>query len=253
MGELRKIIDKALGHLLVRTLIGFMATLATYFQYRESDATIWFWILLIVILISIILVIWKPTIELLNNYQKRRLIERTKRIEQIQKIDILTQLINEFISIERTKQFSIKNDEGINIRAVAILIVEREIGVILNIGKNENIQAGTRLKIFRRDNFTSSGEVIEQPLAVVEVKYVQIGNNCSQAVVIHQIDKDYWDNVQIILRTEQSLDPPQNFSVPYIISELSELSLEDITAIKLYLELIRSSLISNSQLANLES
>ena len=127
-------------------------------------------------------------------------------MEQIQKIDTLTQLINEFISIEKTKQFSIKNSEGFNIKAVAILIVEREIGVILNVGKNEDIQAGTRLKIFRRDNFTSSGDIIEHPLAIVEVKYVQIGNNCSQAVVIHQIDKDFWESVQTDLLTEQKLD-----------------------------------------------
>ena len=67
--------------------------------------------------------------------------------------------------------------------------------------------------IYRNDAFTTNGDRIESPLAIVEITYIQANNNCSQAIVVQKIDENYWTMVSKQLNTNANLTPPSNFVI----------------------------------------
>ncbi|TEU13451.1 MAG: hypothetical protein E3J21_18650 [Anaerolineales bacterium] len=155
----------------------------------------------------------------------------------------MTELINDFATVEKARRLADTIQGGGNVRVVAILPIEdRRVGVMLNIGEEENLEVGTRLLVYRIDHYTSDGQHIEQPLAVVQVTYVQTENNCSHAVVLDRLDPEFWDQATMQLKREKHIDPPRNFAMPYMPKELHSLSLEDLTTFRQYLETIHDSL-----------
>ena len=158
-----------------------------------------------------------------------------------QRVKMLTELIDLFATLEKARRLA-DTIKG-NARVVAVLPVEEgRIGVMLNIGRKENLQVGTQLLVYRIDRYTSDGQSIEWPLGLVQVTYVQAENNCSQAIVLDLTDREFWNQAMTRLRRERHIEPPRNFAVPYIPQELSSLSLEDLMTFRQYLEAIRDSL-----------
>jgi len=193
------------------------------------------------------LIIGVPIAKNWYRQQKRKWIQYTStEISQNQKLEILSELLNDFESIEKAKKLLNTLNGRKDVRVLSILPIEHNLGVIVNIGANENLQLGTRLIVYRNDTFTTNGDRIESPLAIVEITYVQANNNCSQAIVIRKLDENYWTTVNKQLNTNSSITPPSNFVIPHEISELSSLSIKDIQTFREYLEVIRTSLIAQS-------
>ncbi len=172
--------------------------------------------------------------------QKRRIMQARLYYNHQQKVETLTELIDKFTTFEKARCLA-DTIKG-NVRVVAILRVEEgRIGVMLNIGRKENLQVGTQLLVRRIDRYTFDGQRIEQPLGLVRITYVQAENNLSQAVVLRRLDPEFWDQATARLRQEEMIDPPKNFAVPYIPQELRGLSLEDLMTFRHHLEATRDS------------
>lgn len=231
--------SKLLHSPLVRFFPWLIGAIASYIEFKQAGLTWFFWVLCFLTIIAALV----PAVPLVLKWlreQKQRIETARLYYNHEQKVETLTELIDEFETLEKAKCFAdaVKR----NVRVVAILPVERRIGVILNIGRQENLQAGTRLLVHRIDHYTPDGEHIEQPLGLVQVTYVQAENNCSQAVVLDPRDREFWDQATTRLKWEKRIDPPKNFVVPYIPPELRGLSLEALTIIRQHLEAIRDSL-----------
>jgi hypothetical protein len=224
----------------VRLCFGLISAIATYFQYEQAGRTLLFWILCgVTIIVALLTAV--PLVLKWRQERKRR--EAMKRLyyDHQQKVKTLTELIEEFATLEKARCLA-DTIKG-NVRVVAILPVEEgKIGVMLNIGKKENLQVGTQLLVRRINHYTSDGQHIERPLCLAQVTYVQAENNCSQAVVLDWSDREFWDQAIARLRREKRIDPPRNFAVPYIPPELYSLSLEDLKIIRQSLEAICDSL-----------
>lgn len=224
----------------VRFSVGLIGAVATYIEFEQAGWTLWFWVLCGLTAIAALLAM-VPLVQ--GWFRKRKWWGAIERLyyDRLQRVETLSRLIEDFATFEKAKRLAdaIRGD----IRVVAILPVEEgRIGVMLNIGREENLQVGTQLLVHRIDRYTSDGQHIEQPLGLIEVTYVQAENNCSQAVVLDPSDREFWDQATGRLKREKYIDPPRNFAVPYIPQELGSLSLEDLMTFRQYLETIRNSL-----------
>lgn len=237
----------------IKILFGLLAFGATYLQYRDGGATIFFWLFLFITLFVMLLIVGLPIAKNWYLKQRRKWIENTRtEVSQNQKLEILKELLYDFENIEKAKNLSNSLNGRKDVRVLAILPIEHQLGVMLNIGGNENLQLGTRLMIYRNDSFTTNGDRIENPLGIIEVTYIQANNNCSQAIVIEKLDEDYWTIVSKQLNTNANITPPNNFVIPYEIAELSSLTIKDIETFRQYLEVIRTSLIAQSISSNID-
>jgi len=224
----------------VRFSVWLIGAIGTYLQYAQAGLTLLFWILCFLTVIAALLAAVLLGLKWLRERKRRTAMEGLYYNHQ-QKVKTLTELINEFATLEKARRLD--DTIQVNVRAVAILPVEEgRIGVMLNIGRKENLQVGTQLLVHRIDHYTSDGQHIERPLGLVRVTYVQAENNCSQAVVLDRSDREFWNQAMTRLRQEKRIDPPRNFAVPYIPQELRSLSLEDLMTIRQYLETICDSL-----------
>ena len=222
--------------------IGLISAIGIYLQYQQAGRTLWFWILCGVAIIAGLIAAGPPVLKWRQERKRREVAQRLYYDHQ-QKVKTLTQLIGEFAAFEKAGCLADAIKGRGNVRVVAILPAqEGRIGVMLNIGRGENVQVGTRLLVYRIDRYTSDGQQVECPLGLVQVTYVQAENNCSQAVVLHSPDQEFWDHATTRLKREKSIDPPRNRVVPYIPPELSGLSLDDLKTIRQYLEAIGHSL-----------
>lgn len=172
--------------------------------------------------------------------RKRRIEMQRLHYDHWQKVETLTELIGAFATLEKAKCLA-DTMKG-SARVVAILPVDGAVGLMLNIGTEEDVQVGTELLVHRIDRYTSDGHHIEQPLALVRVTYVQAENNCSQALVVGRLDPEFWDQATARLRREKRIEPPRNFAVPYVPAEMRSLSLESLAIFRESLETIRDSL-----------
>ena len=224
----------------VRLCFGLIGAIATYFEYDQAGRTLVFWILCGLTAIAVLLTAVPSA---LKWRQERKRWKATQRLyyDHQQKVKTLTELIDLFVTLGKARYLA-DTIKG-NARVVAVLPVEeRRIGVMLNIGKEENLQVGTQLLVHRIGGYTSDGQSIEWPLGLVQVTYVQAENNCSQAIVLDPSDRRFWNQAATQLSQETHIDPPRNFAEPYIPQELSSLSLEDLKTFRQYLETIRDSL-----------
>jgi hypothetical protein len=228
---------KLLHSPLVRFFPGLIGAIASYLQFQQAGWTLWFWVLGSLAAIATLLAAIPLCLERLRERKRRRTAARLYYDHQ-QKVKTLTELIDLFASVEKARCLA-DTIKTTDVRVVAILLVEGRLGVMLNIGKEENLQVGTRLLVHRIDRYTSDGRHIEWPLGLVQVTYVQGGNSCSQAIVLDPSDRECWDQATIRLKAERMIDPPKNFAMPYIPQELHSLSLEDLTTFREYLETIR--------------
>jgi hypothetical protein len=222
--------------------IGLISAIGTYFQYQQAGRTLWFWILCVVAIIAGLIAAVPPVVKWRQERKRREAAQRLYYDHQ-QKVETLTRLTDEFVALEKARCLADALTGRGNVRVVAILPVEEgRIGVMLNIGRKENLQAGTPLLVHRVDHYTSHGQRIESRLGLVQVTYVQAENNCSQAIVLDRSDREFWDQATTRLKREKSIDPPRNRVVPYIPPELRGLSLEDLTTIRQHLQAICVSL-----------
>ncbi len=159
---------------------------------------------------------------------------------------MLAALIEEFETIEKAKALAEAVRDKTIIHILAIPPFEKNIGVLLNVGQREDVKVGTRLLIYRTDEYAPSGQRIEQPIAIVKVTYIQAGNNCSQAIVSDRLDSEFWEQTAVRLQKEKRLDPPGNFATPHIPAELGNLSINNIATIRQYLETIYGLLIGKA-------
>jgi len=225
---------------LVRFFLGLISAVAAYLQFEQAGLTLWFWILCGFTAIAVLPAAILLCREWVRERKRRRAAERLYYDHQ-QQVKTLTELINLFVTLEKARCLA-DTIKG-NARVVAVLPVEEgRIGVMLNIGRKENLQVGTQLLVHRIDRYTSEGQSIEWPLGLVEVKYVQAENNCSQAIVLDPTDREFLDQATTRLRREKRIDPPRNFAVPYIPQELHNLSLEELATSREHLETICDSL-----------
>ncbi len=240
--RLRELIERWKNSLLIRLIILLIGAIATFLQYLTAGWTLLFWLLsgvaiLAAISIAIPLVVskwreqqatWANRAEPLHAYHSR--------------VKTLTDLIDWFETVEKAKALREKVGESKSIRIVAILPVEMELGVIINIGQIEDVRIGTRLLVYRKDRFTSEGQHIEQLIGAVQVTYVHCENDCSQAKIVDRRDREFWDQIEAQVQKAGNVTPPSNFAIPDVPAELAELTVENIVAFRRYLQLIRTSL-----------
>jgi len=225
---------------LVRFFPGLISAIAAYLQFEQAGRTLWFWVLCGLTAIAALLAAIPLCLEWFREQKRRRAAKRLYYDHQ-QEVKTLKKLIDRFATLEKARCLAdtIKADA----RVVAIIPVEEgRIGVMLNIGREENLQVGTQLLVHRIGGYTSDGQGIEWPLGLVQVTYVQAENNCSQAILLDPSDRELWNQAATRLRRERHIDPPRNFAVPYIPQELRSLSLEQLITFREYLETIHDSL-----------
>jgi hypothetical protein len=234
------------GSRYLRALLGLIGILAAYLQFRDAGATPLFWVLLIVaLLFSMLLIV--PVLRNAINIRRQRVDrDSNESTWKSQRLRILTELVKEFERVEKSKALLSEIGQRSPIRILTIRSTPSPLGVILNAGSQENVQVGTQLIVFRTDERTPGGEDVEKPLAIVEVTYVQVANNCCQAIVVRELDECFWNQVRADLISSNSLNPPRNFAIPHIPRELQGLSLEDITVVRQYLQRIREHLAKTS-------
>jgi hypothetical protein len=237
---LTSFVNNLCNSLSLRAAIGAISLVAAYLKFRDAGYTPLFWGLILVTLTFAILTLVPTLRKVIKIRRRRKDRESGESIWKSHRLRTLTALIDEFKSVEKSKALSSAIDKQSPIRVLAIRSVPSQLGVILNIGSKENVEVGTQLVAFRTDERTHSGEDVEKPLAVVEVTYVQVGNNCSQAAVIQELDKEFWDHVRSELLNSNSISPPRNFAVPYVPMELENISLEDISVFREFLQRIRN-------------
>jgi len=244
MQSAKELIERFRSDLWIGLLLSLISLIASFFEFRNSGWTCLFWLLIgLTLLVAVIAAV----LFFFRRHQEK------KRQDQVwnllynhqQRVETLNGLASIFSTCEKGKRLSATI--GDDARVVAILPVKRKVGVMLNIGEEESVEVGTQLGIYRVDHFTSEGEPIEELIGLVEVEYVQAGNNCSQAVVTLQLDQGFWDQTTMRLKQERRVDPPRNFVVPYIPREIQNLPLESLVTFKQYLETIRDSLIREDQ------
>lgn len=223
----------------VRLFPGLTSATAAYLQFRQAGLSVLFWILCGLTTIAVLLAMVPLALEWLEQRRWRNEMERL-HYDHGQNVETLTGLIAAFATLEKAKCLA-DTMKG-SARVVAILPVDGAVGVMLNVGTEEDVQVGTELLVHRIDRYTSDGQHIEQPLALVRVTYVQAENNCCQALVVGRLDPEFWDQATTRLRREKRIEPPRNFAAPYIPAELCSLSLEDLAIFREYLETIRDSL-----------
>lgn len=223
----------------VRLFPGLISATAAYLQFRQAGLTVLFWILCGLTVLAVALAAVLLALKWLKQRRWRIEMERL-HYDHRQKVDTLTKLMGTFAAFEKAKCLA-DTMKG-SVRVVTILPVDGGLGVMLNIGMEEHVQVGTELLVHRIDRYTSDGQHIEEPLALVRVTYVQAENNCSQAVVVARSDREFWDQAAARLGVQKRVEPPRNFAVPYIPPELCSLSLEDLAMFRRYLQTIRDSL-----------
>lgn len=224
----------------VRLFAGLISATTAYLQFRQAGLTVLFWMLCGLTVTAVLLTTVQLALKWLRQRRWRREMARL-RYDHQQKMQTLAQLADTFVTLEKAKRLADTMTD--DIRVVAILPVEGEVGVMLNVGTEEDVQVGTQLVVHRIDRYTSAGQQIEEPLALVRVTYVQAENNCSQGVVVARLDAEFWDQVAAQLGRQKKIEPPRNFAVPYIPEELRGLSLEDLAVFRGYLQIIHDSLI----------
>ena len=224
----------------VRLFPGVMGATTAYLQFRQAGLTVLFWMLCGLTAIAVLLATVPLALEWLEQRKRRDAMERLQ-YDHRQKVETLTGLVAAFATLEKAK--CLDDTMKGSARVVAILRVDGAVGVMLNIGTEEEVQVGTELLVHRIDRYSSDGQHIEQLLALVRVTYVQAENNCSQALVVGRLDPEFWDQATARLRRDKRIEPPRNFAVPYIPVELRSLSLQDLAIFRESLEAIRDSLI----------
>lgn len=212
---------------------------ATYLQYEQAGQSWLFWLFLALTILAFLLTTAAIGLKLLRERNYRRGVAHWMH-DYKQRIDAIKDLRDDLAKYEKTKNLA--DSLAIKIRAVAVLPVEQNIGVMLNIGKKEDLQVGTRFIMYQIDSSVSDKRLIEQPLGLIEVTYVQAGNNCSHAVVVESFDQDFWDRAWIQLRQNKSIDPPKNIVAPYIPKEFEALSFDDLATARKYLSAVINSL-----------
>jgi hypothetical protein len=222
---------------------------ATYLQYKQAGWTRWFWLVLaLILLVAFVATVVQSIRQRLAQRKERQrqlrlMAERTAAYQGYeQSIGMLGALITEFSDLEKTMSLAENvRDRSTPIRVIAIAPVEEQLGVLLNIGQEEGLEAGARLTVYRFDSHTLDGDSIERQLARVQVTYVQAHNNISQAVLLDQSDQEFWQHALEELRAAKQVHPPANFAAPYIPRELVGLTAQDLRILRGYLELILSS------------
>jgi len=215
--------------------IWLIALIANYLEFKNNNLTVLFWALLVLTFVPLLL----AGIAAVRQMQKQQQLLKAAGwyYNHQQKIENVKSLIEEFTTFQKAKSLADRITNGRNIRVLSILPVEGEVGVILNIGREENLQVGTQLQIYQIDEYTSDGHPVEQLLGLVEVTYVQAQNNISQAIVKDK-DREFWSQTRVRLKQERRIDPPRNFAVPYIPLELGNLSFENLASLIQYLEAV---------------
>lgn len=235
-----KVLSKVLHSRWVSLFLFLIGFIASYLEFAHAGWTLFFLVLCGLTIIAALLAAIPLGLKWFRG-QKRRAEMARLYYDHWQRVEMLKTLVKEFTTLEKAKCLADAIKE--NVRVVAILpVADRRVGVMLNTGEEEDLQVGTRLLVYRIDHYTPDGQHIEQPLALVQVTYVQAENNCSQAVVLDWLDPEFWDQATTQLKQEKHIDPPRNFAVPYIPEELRSLSLEDLTTFRQYLETIHDSL-----------
>ena len=223
----------------LRVAIAIIGLAAAYLQFRDAGATPLFWGFVLATRTCAILVLVPILRQVIKMRHRRIHRESSESTWKSQRLRALTALIDEFEGVEKSKALSKRIDQHSPIRVLTIRSAPPRLGVILNIGSSENVQVGTQLVVFRTDERTPGGEDVERPMALVEVTYVQVANNCSQAVVVRELDEDFWNQARGELLNSSSLTPPRNFAIPHIPRELEGISLEDMAVLRTYLQRIR--------------
>lgn len=244
--ELTKLLAK---NRLLQAILSFTSLIATYLQYYTSGVSWLFWMLLA---ITIAAVIWSVGVYFCNIFQQRIIDKARLYYDHKDRINTLTRLVQDFDRVEKSIELRRLTKPNQNIRLLSIIPIEREVGVIINIGKRENVQVGTHLIVYRIDSHTSDGKEIEQLWALIEVTYVQAENNCSQARIINSQDESFWRQIQTRLQKgERRIDPPRNFVTPYVPAELESFSGEQLRSFRSYFETVRHALIQTEQIHSL--
>ena len=223
----------------VRLSAGLITGTAAYLQFRDARLTVLFCILCGLTTIALAAAAVPVARKRLEERRWRAEITRLW-FDHHQKMETLAELADSFATLEKAKRLADALTDGV--RVVTILPVDGGIGVMLNIGSEEHVEVGTQLLVRRIDHYNSDGQHIEEPLALVRVVYVQAENNCSQGVVIGRLDREYWDRVPALVRRDGRAEPPKNFAVAHIPSELRALSVEELVVFQQSLETIRDSL-----------
>ena len=240
--QVRELMEHLGRNLWIRFLVSIITAITAYLEFRNAGWTPLFWGLCALTLVVALLIAVPLVHKRLQERQMQWLGKARLLYDHQHKVETLTTLIEEFATLEKAKYLAETLKDKRSIRVLAVLPVERMLGVILNIGKENDLQVGTQLLVYRTDEYTPNGKHIEEPLGLVQVTYVQAENNCSQAVVVDRQDRDFWDQATAQLKRERRITPPINFAVPYIPYELNSLSSGDLGTFQRYLETIRNSL-----------
>jgi len=232
------------------SFFGFIISVVSAFlEFRTAGLTTLFWYLfsasISVILLSITFIAIPLVKEWLKEKENKKI--QQKAISDYQsKITILRLLIEDLGSYEKTLSLK-KNTRNAkkNIKAVTAFWNEDEIKVTLNVGEQEKIQPGTKLLVFRTNDFDAEDHQIEKIIALIRVTYIQAKGDISHAIIEQQIDQEFWGQIVNKLGTENQVHLPSNFVVPYIPKEIENLSKEDIEVFRQYLLTIYNNLIQN--------
>lgn len=208
-----------------------------YFQYKESGEVRLFWILIVILLFMFFSIILIPGIYKFCKIKKNKKYLKTQ-------LGILEHLKYEFDAMEKTMRFHDGFSREEEIRAVAYISMEGKLSAVLNIGQEENTQTGSKFILYRLEKITNSGDLIEEPLAIVEISNIQSASNLSIALVDFIFDINYWEEVKKKLKKNTKINPPYNILRPYLMyKKPTELSLDEIKIVNSYLDYFHNSLV----------
>lgn len=232
----------------VRGLFALLSVVSVFIEFHQAGLSLLFWILLLLALFAFVL----SLIPLLVRRSKyARLVSMISNSFGLahNREQTLYNLVYELKAFQKAKSLDplVKNKP---IQALAMKVIEGRLGVLLDAGEDDQMQVGTPLLLFQIDDRDESNQPFELRLGILEVTYVQASNNCSQAILISPINWKFWSKTRDSLKKASIVKPPPNIMLPYIPSELSELSNEDFTLILKYLGSLLHTMQTSKQAAS---
>lgn len=227
----------------IKLATSVFAAVATYLTFRQVGLLSLFWLLLALLVFVIAFVGYTVN----GHYQRQRQNDLFRKaaaaLERDSRFAVLESLVEDLGGVEKALVLGEKIGLNSPAKVICILSLAGRLGVVLNLGREEGVEVGTPLAVYRTDRTTPDGDEVEELLAIVRVTYVQAGNNLSQAIIENCTDSSFAQATSRQLKDKAMLGPPKNFAIPYVPRELAGISLQGLQVLRGHLQAIRASVL----------
>jgi len=230
----------------VRGFVALLSAIGLYIEFRQAGLSLLFWILLILVLIALALTATPLIIRRSKFARLMSMISSDNILAISNREQTLWQLMLELSAYNKARLLK-ESIKGNHLKVVSMMIIEGKLGVIINAGKEENLEIGTPLILYRILPEAESNQPLELRLGILQVTYVQANSNLSQAVLVSPIDWSFWNKISESLKKSSFAEPPQNIVLPYVPQELDDISSEDFRLILKYLNIVLSTVQAKDQ------